>query len=599
MKKIILYSSLLLVIGIGSCSKILDRVDINGVSNQVVWNDEGVATLYLNNLYNLVMPVWPLDESAATLPTPIHNISDDANGTSNNSGNILNGTLTVDQVTDFYTGASGAYAKIRNINIMLTNIDTGSLAVEVKDKLKAQAYFLRAFVYFQLVKIYGGVPYITSPQDWLTDSLLVTRNKTSECVDLMLADLDHCSVLPGAWTAAADYGRITRGAALALKGKILLYWASPQFNPGNDASRWERAYQVNRHAYDTLTLDGYALYPTFSRIFIDAYKTTDKEPILFRSYNGTTVSGLYNNYDAYTRPYSQSSTAGGKTNNPTWNLVQAFPMKDGKAITDLTSTYVYDTLRYWRNRDPRFYATIVYNGAVYGLGTTSGRKQWTYTGITDDKSSPTTTGFYARKNIDTTVTALNVVNGKTAWVEMRLAEVMLNLAECANATNRQSEAYDMMVAIRKRAGIDAGGGQYGLAASMTTADMATAILNERRVEFAFEGKRYDDLRRTRTFDLLNGSFRNQLAIAPKSPYTVATLEKALPGGGKARDTINIEDTAQLNKYFKFQVIPITSELAINFLSNYYIYGIPTTNITKDPNMRQTMGWGAGDFDATK
>jgi len=86
MKKNLIYIiAVLLAAGIGSCKKILDRVDINGVSSTVIWNDPVVANLYLNNLYNLVIPVWPCDESAATLPTPIHNISDDANGTSNSS----------------------------------------------------------------------------------------------------------------------------------------------------------------------------------------------------------------------------------------------------------------------------------------------------------------------------------------------------------------------------------------------------------------------------------------------------------------------------------------------------------------------------------
>jgi hypothetical protein len=156
----------------------------------------------------------------------------------------------------------------------------------------------------------------------------------------------------------------------------------------------------------------------------------------------------------------------------------------------------------------------------------------------------------------------------------------------------------MLLAIRQRAGLDAGtDNYYGLPSTMATSDMETAILLERRIEFAFEGKRYDDLRRTRTFDQLNGTYRNQILITPKSPYTVATLEKVLPGGGIARDTIDVNK--EFTKYFNMQIIPITSELAINFLSNYYIYGIPTTNITKDPNLIQTSGWGAGSFDATQ
>lgn len=594
MKKLTIYTILVaLVAAFGSCKKILDKVDFAGVPDEDVWNNESTATLYLNGLYNFVMPVWPSAQSAATLPTGIHNISDDANGGSLTA--IMFGTLAVDNVTDFYTsGTNTAYGYIRKINIMLSSVGTGGLSDSVVNRLKAQAYFLRAYVYFQLVKLYGGVPYITKPQDWITDNLLVARNKTSECVDSMLADLSHCSVLPGNWTTTGDFGRITRGAALALKGKILLYWASPQFNPNNDQSRWEAAYQANKNAYDTLTMDGYALYTKFSRIFLDANTSGDKEPILFRSYNGSTTSGLYNNYDAVTRPYSQSAGSGGKTNNPTWNLVQAFPMLDGKAITDATSKYTYDSVYYWKNRDPRFAATIAYNGCYWGLSATTGRRQWIYTGIGEDKSAYTTTGFYCKKNIDTTIVAANTTYGKCFWVEMRMAELMLNLAECANMTNRQTESYTQLTAIRKRAGIEAGANNlYGLPAVLSQTDMQTAIMNERRVEFAFEGKRYDDLRRTKQFTALNGTYRLQMVITPK--VSTATLEAADANNVKFRDKLNM-DGPDYTTYFSTSIVPITSETPINFLSNYYFYAIPTSNIGKDPALLQTNGWGGGGFD---
>jgi len=601
MKKLIIFSLIIAITGITACKKILDRVDFGGVPSTAIWNDPGTANLYLNYLYTLAIPVWPSDEGAATLPTSIHNVSDDANGTANSVTAILNGTLTVDQISDFYTGASGAYFKIRAINSMLTSIDGGTISDSIKNVMKAQAYYLRAYCYFQLVKLYGGVPYLTYPQDWISDNLLVPRNSTSQCVDSMVADLNHCSVLPANWTTVGDVGRITRGAALALKGKILLYWASPQFNPTNDASRWQRALTANKNAYDTLTLDGYALYSNFSRIFIDAYNATDREPILFRSYNGTTTSGLYNSYDNVTRPYSQTSGSGGKTNNPTWNLVKAFPMKDGKTPGDPTSAYSYTDTTFWKNRDPRFYATIVYNGAVWGLGSTAGRKQWMYPGITDDKSAPTTSGFYCRKNIDSSVTSTNTQYGKTAWVEMRFAEVMLNYAECANAMGDQVTASNMIGLIRKRAGIAAGtDGSYGIGTSLSQAQMQIALNLERRIEFAFEGKRYDDLRRTKTFDQLNGTYRNQLVIALRPGVTVATLEAAY-NGGKIRDTINVDNSAA--KYFAYSIAPITAELPINFLPAYYAYGIPSTNILKDPNLAQTLNWtysgAAGTFDPTK
>ncbi|KAI9453509.1 RagB/SusD domain-containing protein [Russula earlei] len=601
MKKLIIFSIIIAITGVTACKKILDRVDFSGVPSTAIWNDPNTANLYLNYLYTISIPVWPSDEGVATLPTSIHNVSDDANGTANSVTAILNGTLTVDQISDFYTGASGAYFKIRQINTLLSSIDGGSISDSLKNVMKAQAYFLRAYNYFQLVKLYGGVPYITFPQDWLADNLLVSRNSTSQCVDSMVADLNHCSVLPANWTTVGDVGRITRGAALAMKGRILLYWASPQFNPTNDMSRWQRALTANKNAYDTLTLDGYGLYANFSRIFIDAYNTTDKEPILFRSYNGTTTTGLYNSYDNVTRPYSQTSGSGGKTNNPTWNLVKAFPMKDGKIPGDPTSAYSYTDTTFWKNRDPRFYATIVYNGAVWGLGSTPGRKQWMYPGITEDKSAPTTTGFYSRKNIDSTVTSTNTQYGKTAWVELRFAEVMLNYAECANAMSDPTTPGTMIGLIRKRAGIPAGAdGSYGIGTSLSTGQMQLAINLERRIEFAFEGKRYDDLRRTKTFDQLNGTFRNQLVIALRPGVTVATLEAAY-NGGKIRDTINVDNSAA--KYFAYSIAPITAELAINFLPAYYAYGIPSSNILKDPNMAQTVNWtyagGAGTFDPTK
>jgi starch-binding outer membrane protein, SusD/RagB family len=590
------------VIAGGSCTKkILEKVNVNGLPGQEVWSDSTLATLYLNALYNVVMPYWPANESSTTFPGSFHNTSDESNG---GTSAILQGKLTSESVSDFFPSTSaGAYPYLRRINMLLANIDNYGLKPSQTVMTKAQAYFLRAYIYFDLLKIYGGVPYITKPLDWETDSLNLPRNSTTDCVDSIVADLNHCTVLPATWSGA-DFGRITRDAALAFKARVLLTWASPQFNPNNDASRWQIAYEAAQHAYDTCTQDGYGLYSNFSRIALDVASGGDHEPILFRPFNGTNVSGQYEGYDGVTRPYSQSAGSGGQTNNPTWNLVQAFPMKDGYPITASSSTYKYDSIYYWHNRDPRFYATIVYNGAVYGLGNASGRKQWMYTNISVDKGHVTNTGFYCRKNIDTTVSAVNSQYGKTFWVEMRFAEVVLTLAECANMTGNQAQAYTLLESIRKRAGITANAdGYYGLQQNMTQAQMEAAILNERQVEFAFEGKRYDDLRRTRTFDQLDGSYRQQIVVAFKSPYTVANMEKVNATTGVAPvDTINV-DGPDYTKYFTHSYAPISGELPINFLTTYYAYAIPSSNISKQPAMQQTIGWlfagGAGTFDPTK
>lgn len=615
MKKLIIYVLLLITVVNSGCQKqILQKVDFTGVPQAEAWSSVSTAQIYLDDLYQLCMPVYYSAASASTIPTAWHNISDECNGGSNIG--VLQGTLTQESETDFFPTANSSWQWIRKINILLSNIDNYGLTPDVTTPIKAQAYFLRAWVYFNLVKVYGGVPYITKVFDYVTDTLNVPRNSTTQCVDSMLVDLGRCSVLPAHWSGA-DVGRITSGAALALKGRILLYYASPQFNPNNDQTRWQAALQANQAAYDSLTAEGYALYPKFSRIFLDASSAANTEPIIFREYNGsTTISQNTNNWDNTVRPFSQSYSGGGKNYNPTWNLVQAFPMADGYAPGDPASKFAYDSIHFWHDRDPRFYSTIVYNGAVYGLGNTAGRIQYTYVGTGEDLSSPTTTGFYCRKNVDTSLTATATQYGKTWWIEMRFAEVMLNYAECANATGDQATAYAMLEQIRKRAGISANSdGLYGLTAGMSQSQMATAILNERQIEFAFEDKRYDDLRRTRTFDQLNGQTRMGFFIVPRTPYYSSTkagkpqtdpynIERYIAGSStvKVRDTINVE-SSDYQTFFKDSLAPIHGELPINFQTNYYSYGIPSSNISKQPALQQTLGWTfmgvAGTFDPTK
>ncbi|HWB90986.1 MAG TPA: RagB/SusD family nutrient uptake outer membrane protein [Puia sp.] len=614
MKKLIIYSILLISLADTGCQKkILDKVDFNGVPVATAWGNVQTAQIYLDNLYQYCMPVYYSNASASTVPTNWHNISDECNGGSNIG--VLQGNLTQESENDFFPTANSSWQWIRKINILLADIDKYGLTPDVTAPIKAQAYFLRAWVYFNLVKVYGGVPYITKVMDYVKDSLNIPRNSTTECVDSMIADLNHCSVLPAHWTGT-DLGRITSGAALALKGRILLYYASPQFNPSGDQTRWQMALQANKAAYDSLTAQGYALASKYSRVFLDAGSSANSEAVIFRAYNGSSIiSQDANNWDNVVRPYSQAYSGGGKSYNPTWNLVQAYPMADGYAPGDPHSKYTYDSVRFWHNRDPRFYSTVVYNGAVYGLGNTAGRIQYTYVGTAEDLSAPTTTGFYCRKNVDTSLTATATQFGKTWWVEMRFAEVMLNYAECANATGDQATAYTMLTQIRKRAGISANSDNlYGLTAGMTQADMETAILNERRIEFAFEDKRYDDLRRTRTFDQLNGQTRMGFFIVPRAPYFSSTkasdankpnnIERYLSGstGPKVRDTINIEGPAY-QVYFRDSLAPIVNEKPINFQTTYYAYGIPSTNISKQPALQQTLGWmfagAAGTFDPTK
>lgn len=591
-----------MAISLGACKKnIFDKKDLQGVDPDI-WNLESAANLYINKTYDLVMPNWPT-------PGGLHNTSDETN---NANTTLLYGQLTDNSVLDIASNntssSNNQYFTIRRINLAIEGLEKGTLPDDVKAKLKGQMYFFRAFMYFNLVKLYGGVPLVLTSQDINEDELNVGRSKSSVCFAQIARDLDSCYGLPKSWNLNTDGGRITKGAAMALKGKALMYWASPQFNPGNDVARWEAAYQACKAAYDTCISHGYDLVSNFSTIFTDE-SANNKERMIWRTYDNITVNpGRGTNTENITRPLSET-TGGSGSNQPTWNLVQAFVMKDGQPITSATSGY--NATQFWLNRDPRFDATIAYNGVVWPLSAKTGRRQWNYLNVAEDNANQSKTGFYCRKicnpNISAAAALYNSNSGGGSgmdWIEMRFAEVLLNLAECANATSRTAEAQTLIIKLRARAGIVAGSYNYGLALATTQAQLADLILNERQIEFAMEGKRYDDLRRTRKFETLTGTVRQGYRWTVKAPYTLGAgtdptkiyLEVNNALGFKPRDTANLNNLSVLNAMFTTSVYSLDTSTPINFPTNYYFYPLPLGFRTSSILIEQTNGWPGGTFD---
>src|SRR6185503_3305563 len=194
------------------------------------------------------------------------------------------------------------------------------------------------------------------------------------------------------------------------------------------------------------------------------------EVLLVRKYSAARDVGT--NTEAITRPDSETDGPSG-SNQPTWNLVQAYLKSNGMPITNSVAadTVVkYDPIMFWQNRDPRFDASIAYNGGIWPLSGKATRKQWSYNGVFDESASTIVTGFYCKRLCNPTFTAAQALyNSNTGggsgmdWIEMRFAEVILNLAECANETGRLAESKDMVRKIRQRAGIVVGSFDYGLA----------------------------------------------------------------------------------------------------------------------------------------
>jgi hypothetical protein len=540
-------------LALGGCKDILDLKDLEAVDGRDVWKDPALAEAYVNRIYADNLPGWSTGDA---------NNSDEAPG-----GNaFMYGQLTVSSV-DYWP-----YAQIRRINILLTQIDQGTLDTALIKRLKGEAFFFRAWRYWEMVKRYGGVPLVLTPQA-LTDSLLVSRDSTSKVVRQILSDLDSAvALLPAMQAASANNnGRLHKGTAMALKGRVLLYYASPQFNQTNDLVRWQNAYDANLAARDYLTTQGFGLYSDFAGLwFVDM----NKEAIFVRRYSYPIST---HNWAAATRPLSESQNATG-ANRPTWEMVQAFPMGDGRPIA---GNPAYDTLYFWKNRDPRFYATIAYNGVLWELSGKSGRRQWTYVGA--ESNNPTPSSFYTRKAVDPAATPFEALNGQTQWIEIRYAEVLMNLAEAANAIGNTQVAYDQIIALRARARIVAGAGLYGLDAGMTGARMQDAIMLERQIEFAYEAKRHWDLRRNRLFGpRLNGTRRHGLKI---------TLLVPAAQWNAVRDTVDLTSTYQ--QYFAHQVMELDpSTFTINWQPNYYFYAIPQGHLDLNKNLLQTLGWEA-------
>ena len=588
-----------------SCKKTLEKQDLGRFTASQVYNDSTTAVLSLNYIYSQNQPSW-FGNSGGTISGQLNGLTEEQS-----SDNVfVKGTATIESVTDIGADVkSGNYVKIRTINMFLRDIDAGTLPTAVKKRFKAQALFWRAYRYFELVKLYGGVPIVTTPLDAVGDAAkqaaLVPRSTTSQTFAQISRDLDSCiAYLPGKWISSNDYGRITSSAALAFKGRVLLTYASPQFNPTNDQARWTAAYDANSKAVALLTANGFGLYPKWDYTMWTTEKT-NPEAVLVTEYNMATNDQDQNNntYPNNTVP-KYIGTSGG-SNQPTYDLVQAFPMADGKPAvgTNASTKYPYSLQTFYKNRDPRFYQTIAFNGENWPLNGNPNYRIWTYyyynnsskpTQLASTESSPSSTGLYLRKGIDPTITSSNFMYAGTDWIEIRYAEVLLNLAECAAETGKLSEAYDQLVKIRARAGIEPGtNNTYGLDPTWSHDDMINAIMYERQIEFAFEGKRYWDLRRRKLLEsTLNGKKRSGMIFTLKNNNSYTDY---IIGNRDALANASLDDL--YSNYFTVSTKTLDN-YNINYQPSYYFFGIPTASLRNNSNLQQNNTWG-GPFDPLK
>ena len=537
------------------------------------------ARYFLNNIYYEHLPSGYNRINGDFLDAA----SDDAISINNNEPEIyklfMGRYSAVSRLTDMEWG--GYYQGIRKANILINNIDVVPFNLTYINALgetkplnytmKAEARFLRAHFYFELVKRYGGVPLIGDNVYVLGDDVQLPRNTFAQCIDYIVRELDEIKddlrSLPMA--DATEFAHApTKEACLAMKARVLLYAASPLFNekpleagneligyPSYDSGRWNLAAQAAKDLIDQYGPKGKGtlnLAQDYRNICVDFYGGNNPELIFFRPV------GKNKSIETANGPlgFSGNSLGNGNT-NPTQNLVESFLMKDG---TKYVSTSVDDP---FKNRDPRLDFTILHHGSRW-LNTTLD----TQVGGTHNPSGAqySRTCYYMAKFMKDYQTSSNYEDNIHLWVMYRYGEVLLNYAEALNevalagGTIDNKEVLNSLIQLRKRAGIEPGNeNYYGLPAPQNydAAEMREIIRNERRIEMAFEEQRYWDIRRWRIAEDI--------------------FKEPLKG-------LNIQVVGNKTIYNEVNV------LSAEFDTKRYFYPIPYSEVIKNGNMIQNPNW---------
>ena len=502
--KLFILSSIILT----SCKRnVLDVTPQDRIAETAVWADESLIKAYESELYNAIphgffihMYSKYTDEAYNSAPccgADLFKLN------TYNPDNIIN----AGRLGDFWGSNSGyiyywdqGYSYIRKINVFLDRMAaSGSLEFADKKRLIAEAKFIRAFTYFNLIERFGGVPIVTKSYG-LSDAASTTfkRNTFDECVAFIQKDIDEA--LPDLATkyasTDANYGRATKDASYALLSRLYLYAASPLFNPNHDNAKWQKAAAAA--AVFTENADrGYTLYSNYGNLFNQNSGAAQNEFILTRNFTSANfhqapAHNLGRRYGAYGGWWA--------SNGPSQNLVDDYDMINGQpAFTWSGNTKTinpasnYDPNNPYANRDPRFEASILHDGSVF-QGTTldmwvsSTNQQFGYDSWKQSSDNPRSS-YWIRKFMPESQKISFDERYTIPWPYFRLAEIYLNYAEAKFELGDEAKAREYINKVRARVGMPA------IAATVTGQALRDRLYNERRIELAFENHRFFDIRR--------------------------------------------------------------------------------------------------------
>lgn len=495
----------ILLLGLAACKKDFLEITPNGnVVDDRVWQNSTNADLFLNDIYN---QLYDMNNTYQSLEGFSDNVMCGASWFDAQS--ILGaGALAANSVPGEPAGMfswTSNYQYIRKCNIFLIKVreHAANYTDDWSSQRLAEVQFLRAYFYAVLWATYGGVPVITVPLNNLTqgDSIYYARSSFEETYNFITAQCDSAaSVLP--LNAKQHSGRPAKGAALTLKAWCALFAASPLVNvaespAGNDPnhlvsfgtadnSRWSAAAAAFKAVMD---LHVYSLFADYSKMWL-AENNDNSEDIFSKQYIAFTKGGQR---EGFWGPCMVSGIQQSWSSAvPTQELVDCYYMKNGKRITDPASGY--DPANPYKDREPRFYQSIVYDGAPWQEDTIYTRVGGNNQIDLGSSSDVTNTGYYIRKTIDERISGqasrADKHPGGQNYKIFRYAEVLLSYAEAQNeAVGPDASVLDAVNEVRARAELPL------LTTGLSQSEMRDEIRNQRRVELAIEDKRWWDIRR--------------------------------------------------------------------------------------------------------
>ncbi len=554
MKKIAYFFSTLALIGFSSsCSnENINFKPVQYISSDIVYGNTVYITQAVNRLYTHIPGgfnrLGGVSMVASATDEAVHaSRGSEAELWGTGSWGTTPGTQRDDMFAFLHTGIRATYVYSEEVHPFI--VDAVMNKAE-RDAHYGQVLFIRALLNFELLKRYGEYPIVRQAFK-PTDNMTIPKNSYQECVQYIADLCDEAAPLLRVSYPTADFGRATRGSAMALKARLLLYAASPLNNPGDDVAKWQAAAEAAEKVI-SFTDNGAKVYDLYTAgTGYDAFFNVlaGNKEIIFskmevRSNNLERLNGLV------------SLVGGMGGTNPTLDLVNAYERLDGTPFDWNNPMHAEAP---FANRDPRLAKSILFNGATW-----MDTKVETFEGGKDRQTiNATRTGFYLRKFLSQNARFVAPTGvADHCFPILRYGEVLLNYAEAMNEVNGPDNAgaftmtaREALTLIRKRAGLT---GNLGVSTAVTKEEMREAIRRERRIELAFEEHRHMDLRRWKLAE--------EVLNKPVSGLKITKVDETT---------------------FTYQAQVVENRV---FQPKMYRYPFPQEETSRNTSLNQNLGW---------